>query len=1399
MLDKILSRGYLKEGEKDWNDIATRVSEFCGGKEMYLAMIEKKLIPASPFLINAGTKTPQLFSCISGNTLVYCRTGMKRMDEIIPGDEVLTHKNRFKRVTKIWSNGNKETIKLARGTKKRRKMNLVCTPDHKIMDVHSNWVNASDLTEAKSPELWISDFEFPVSFDMLPYTNGFRKSAIVDNGFVKFINTCPERSGVFDKQSVSCKQIINNSDDIAYLFGAYLSNGWINLKSNSLQLCINSDDNDTISRIVGIIDRNFGIHAKVYKSNHGNWSKVEISSYPITRFINDEFGIGFSNKRIPEWIASASNTYKQQLIDGMMLDGIYLDSGTGRLVLANPTLVYQMVLLTRSIGYKSNFTSDLMHTLSKHETSGMNFNRSDIIEQTVKIPGGITEVYDMEVEEDHSFVAGDFIVHNCFVLPVEDDIGSIFNFYAEASKIFKSSGGVGVNWSKLRPKGSPLSGGGETSGVISFMSIFNEIIETVKQGGVKKGAAMCCLNINHPETEDFIRIKLQENKFKNFNISPVITDDFMRRVHRGDTEALALFDLIVKCTWQSSEPGMLFVDAANRDASVPGIGIYDSTNPSLARDTLVLTTDGIFKIQNLEGKTFNVPVFNGTATATCRLSGNNKQLYAVKLRCGQVYYATAEHKWPVVNVKTGKITKKTTTELSKNDSLPINVESVSFGLKGTYDEGFLIGWNYGDGSITKRSDTEEIQYNFTISEEKAKNGIYDKVKNILTSITGSVYNPEMREKDGSKWYEINTTHSKLHQLFISYGFFGKDNGGIPFEIYNQMSDVFVRGFIDGIISSDGYVDDKNERIILVSSRKHIIDSISTILGFYGIIGSVKYRIENNVSFPNGKSYDRTYERYDLCYGSHASQKFRSIFSLSHKSKSHALMKFRKTKRSEHSKYTKISCIEITDRFEDVWDLSVNDNDHIFKLSHCITGNCGERWLLPYECCCLCGLNLVPFVKAKTVDYEALERAVRVGIRFLDKAIDKNHYPLPAIEKASKLTRRLGLYPLGVADILIEAGLGYNTKEGRSFVEDIWKFINTIAWDESVKLGKKYGTFPAYEHRNKNLVPDDARNAAVTCVAPAGTTSFIAGANYGIEPFSSFVSERRNGAGEGLIIVPQFEQMLDQVCPDKKEEAINHVLKTGSITDLSYIPDFVKKIFVSAYMIHWKDHIDMMAMFQKHCVDGSISKTVNLPETATIEDIAEAYMHAWKSKCKGITFYREGTRDAVYNLKKEVVKKTGPDYVVPKKAPAIRYNVVVGCGKMSIIVVGDPETYEPIEVWIMPVSGGGCAGHCSGEGRAISNSLQFGFPPERFTSSFSKVVCKACANKEALDGKSCPDATGKKILEFIKDAPEIFNHIKQELAVVVVDSNLCPKCGTKLDHEGGCKSCPNPDCDYSRCS
>ena len=306
-----------------------------------------------------------------------------------------------------------------------------------------------------------------------------------------------------------------------------------------------------------------------------------------------------------------------------------------------------------------------------------------------------------------------------------------------------------------------------------------------------------------------------------------------------------------------------------------------------------------------------------------------------------------------------------------------------------------------------------------------------------------------------------------------------------------------------------------------------------------------------------------------------------------------------------------------------------------------TNPCGEQPLLPFESCVLGSINLGTFVHDGIFNESELDSTVRTAVDFLDKVIEKNIYPIPEIEEATKRTRKIGLGVMGVHDALIMTGLAYDSLEGRTWCEHIMQHINKTATDESHIRAEQLGPFPAWEDSIWKGLP--LRNATLTSIAPTGTLSLLAECSSGIEPLFSFAYTRMNTVGGTFIIVnPIFREMLkknisESGLPENEQkklsdETIFHVHETGTIQDLHWLPKEFRNLFKTALDIHWKDHILMQAAFQKH-VHASISKTINLPNTASKEDCAEALLMAWNLKLKGITIYRAGSRrNVVLTLK-----------------------------------------------------------------------------------------------------------------------------------------------------------------------
>jgi len=314
-----------------------------------------------------------------------------------------------------------------------------------------------------------------------------------------------------------------------------------------------------------------------------------------------------------------------------------------------------------------------------------------------------------------------------------------------------------------------------------------------------------------------------------------------------------------------------------------------------------------------------------------------------------------------------------------------------------------------------------------------------------------------------------------------------------------------------------------------------------------------------------------------------------------------------------------------------------------------TNPCGEQPLLPYESCNLGSINLNKVVAAdeKDLDWEKLEKLIEKCVHFLDNVIDVNHYPIQQIAEATRRTRKIGLGIMGFADILYRLGIPYNSDEGVRFGEKLMKFIQENAVKYSVELAKTRGVFPAYkgsEHDKKGI---RMRNACVTSIAPTGTIGMLAEASGGLEPnFAlSYIKNVMDGT-EFVYTNKYFEEAIKKQNL-YSQELINEIAHTGSIQHIKWIPKEIKKIFVVAQDITPEWHVKMQAAFQKY-VDSSVSKTINFPANASIEDIKNAYWLAYKLKCKGITIYRDQSRESqVLNIGKVNRKKETRKPETPK--------------------------------------------------------------------------------------------------------------------------------------------------------
>ncbi len=463
-----------------------------------------------------------------------------------------------------------------------------------------------------------------------------------------------------------------------------------------------------------------------------------------------------------------------------------------------------------------------------------------------------------------------------------------------------------------------------------------------------------------------------------------------------------------------------------------------------------------------------------------------------------------------------------------------------------------------------------------------------------------------------------------------------------------------------------------------------------------------------------------------------------------------------------------------------------------------TNPCGEQPLLPYESCNLGSINLSRFVHNGEVDWARLRETVRLATRFLDNVIEVNNYPIPEIDRMTRANRKIGLGIMGWADMLILLGIPYNSEEAITLGEKVMKFINDEAHQMSVELAEERGPFPNF----KGSVYDvkggkPLRNATCTTIAPTGTISIICNTSSGVEPLFAVSFIRQVLDNDKLVEVhPLFEQIARERGFYSKA-LMEKIAEHGTVQGIEEIPEDVRRLFVTAHDITPEDHIRMQAAFQKY-TDNAVSKTVNFCNSATREDVATVYRLAYRLGCKGVTIYRDGSRDQqVLSVKKDDKVEELPIESAKKshkreRPRALRgatYQMETGCGPLYVTINEDDK--GAFELFTTMGKAGGCAAsQCEAIGRLVSLAWRSGVQARAAVKQLIGISCHKPAGFGANRITSCADAVAKAIeLHMLPEG--------EAPTKVVGNGGACPDCGGPVEHEGGCCVCHA--CGYSECA
>lgn len=910
---------------------------------------------------------------------------------------------------------------------------------------------------------------------------------------------------------------------------------------------------------------------------------------------------------------------------------------------------------------------------------------------------------------------------NCYVIPIEDKkhgARSIYESLEDAADITAMEGGVGENFSFLRPKGDAIRGNPayKASGPISFLKIFNASSKQLRQGGGRRGANMAVMNVDHPDIEDFVDCKRTEGEISEYNISVGIYDAFMQAVESdGDWDlkfggkvyrtikARSLFKKICHNAWADGgggEPGFLFLDTAKAYWPFPNEDPI-TTNPCVPASTWVMTDEGPRRVSDLVGTRFKAVVDGCVYESQSDgfFKTGEKPLLKIVTKEGYSVRLTGNHKVNRVQRSTRWGTQTEWVEAEQirpGDRLCLNDHRDHSGVwpgRGDFGEGYLSGFYVGDGTYNSSIGN----YILSVWGREDQDGLDAGNEKIMGKVSEYMSGMPHRS-DFQGWNkcpdrnEYRISHKALGAMLESYDLHADKHIGPAVEM---ASSEFQRGFLRGFFDADGTVavSTKGNCVRLSQSDLPRLHTVQRMLLRFGIASTIyQDRGAGKTSgYPNGVP------NHDLHISCENLVLFAERIGFEHSDKMKKLEELLgsyKRRMNEEKFFCEVKSIS-EDGTEPVYDVTIS-GIHAFDGDGFYLHNCGEQSLGFYEACDLGAMNLAAFLRSgedgTCFDYDEFRSAVQVAIRFLDNVLDLNNYPLKyrndVCRDISMRHRRIGLGIMGLADLLMASGVGYDTPEGLEYVETVMREFAKMSEEATLELGRIKGPYldhlqahPRFQHR---------RNCCTTTIAPTGTTGMVAGVWGGCEPFFGLVTRKNttDGSGNVYYMVPEaFRWLCRKHGVTLTDERLEEIYKNrGSVQGLKWAPENMQRAAKTAMDISGRDHVRMQCALQKH-IENSISKTINLPNDAKVEELEDAVFALWRGGAKGGTIYRDGSRKfQIMNVggTRDEKKPAAEDEKRPDVMSGKTYKIVTNISHQPenvYVTVNETPDGKPFEIFI----------------------------------------------------------------------------------------------------------------------